>query len=703
MKVLKIKSYLFLSSIIALVHTSSAVLAMETEEDPKLRRAALKMGDYFVALTNAGKYEEVLMTMSRANLPMKIFDTLILGKTTSEEINPHSQILNVVYSYLHSCNRLGQSFQNREIKTAFEYYQSAVTNGDKFWDFYKNFNEPRYNDSLIRMLHEITEAYYSLTHLQYQGVDCAVENMRKLVEYGKIRDRRLPSLSSFQETPDNCSSVHSVGVLKYNYLIYMLSYLPHVKDEKEFGDFQEEINRVILYLKESKHELYEKAIEQRETLTRLGNNQRESKPLPAGLSRRGGERLKKKVHERKAEELKKITEESEESLPPSTVIRRTLQEIEERIKTCNLDYVASKRRQQFIQSHQEIVHRILKVEKKIFEYHDKVAKYEGNKENLYTIYMSGAKILMPSLTGTLLRYLICFINSGDYENALLRSEVYQMIAGRLPKKHNLHEAYLKFMLGEPADWDRQVEENKKRNQEKRKARSARMAEKIKEELEQKKPKEKERTGVKPLETDLRRGKEKEIVTIEEKPQMTSFPESALKSSTSLAAFHEETRKEKKHKHWSDYKMEYVHSSRGAPQQKEEEVKGEAKETPEFTISGAAYKLYRSLYSISPRFTPEGASKLLGAFGMQLGGGKGSHKKLAFVDALNGNPVLNQEQKEIFRFPNLVNASYAEGSMMVIPRWEGNNPPRYMIGALRYILEKSGIKETNVHKKNEKKG
>ncbi|HUX78237.1 MAG TPA: hypothetical protein VMW10_00610 [Alphaproteobacteria bacterium] len=88
--------------------------------------------------------------------------------------------------------------------------------------------------------------------------------------------------------------------------------------------------------------------------------------------------------------------------------------------------------------------------------------------------------------------------------------------------------------------------------------------------------------------------------------------------------------------------------------------------------------------------------------MKLEGGKGSHKKFSFADALQGRRILNLQNNEVFRFPDFANASYVDGVMTVIPRWEGDNPPVYMIGALRHILEKLGAKETNVFKNNEKR-
>ena len=732
MRFLQINTCLFFSSIVVLALTAPVAIAMERDEEPNdylagiryvqaIKEEFLKLtntgnhqevldrmqafdeklcsayvhyvearGEVLLELTNTENYQEALNIMSGLGLPEKMLDNLTPGGNLN-----HPYILNVIYSYLKSCNKLGEELKDRDSTGAYRYFGWAAVAGNKFWDFYKNLDEPSLNASLITILEEIIVSNYSLGSLMSHNATLAANNLRKMLEYDKSMIEKLQAelaLKSDKKLYDK------IGVKKYNYLIHIISYLPIVKSENKFKYYKKEMDEIILYLEKSKHERYPQAKEQWTHFAKPIIEKREKKRPTACLSQRSRARLQNKEHEAKAEGYKKHLEANEANLSPLNLIVCRLNEITEKVKVSDLDFMASKNREKYIQSQKQVAGKVIEVEEKIFEFVNPECEYEINEETLSNIYKRGSERLGISLSGRLIaENMFCFMNSGDYRNALLRILAYKRIMNGLPKQLEKFSVYLNFLLGNPADWVLYVEKQKEAKNKKRLAARKKITLAVKEDLKNKKREENEKSMTKRPHADFCDEKEEVKELPRKDAEQVYFYSPSVESTPSVDRYPEE---KVKRKHWSEYPMVFVRNP-GAPQ-KEEKGKGEEeeKEKLEFHISSTAYKAYVSLYSNSPHFTPGGAGTLLEAFGMQLEGGKGSHKKYSFANVLSGSRrILDKENKEVFRFPNLANASYPQGAMMVIPKWE-ENPPHYVIGAVRHILEKCGAKTTNVFKRNE---
>ncbi|HUX78910.1 MAG TPA: hypothetical protein VMW10_04080, partial [Alphaproteobacteria bacterium] len=502
MKLLKINSRLFFSSLVVLALTAPAAFSMEEDEGYKIRvRQVIALGEKFKELAVAGEYQEVLSRMHQIGLPERTLDNLTRGPNLL-----HSYILNVTYSYVYSCNELARSLCSRDIPQALKYYTDAATNGRKFWNYYKNINEPGLNNCLFDIVDEIIHSQYSLVSLQPIQNQSTISNLRGLIIFDKeIVEKFRITLAS----ENNEDIRRRMGTKQYNYLVHIYSYLPFVNDQKEYIFYQSEIDEIISSLKELKHSLYEKAVDQKKRYGARIEETRKGKSS-APLSKRGKARLAKLVHEREAKVFNTHAELSQDIAPMPSLIIWRLQEIKEMITASDYDYIASNKRkkEEFAQSQKLVSDKILKFEEEVFRYINNGTAYNPTEENLALVYKSGSEVLDLPLCDRLIGNMICFMNSGDFQNALLRLRVYETTVKKLPKTLNMYPAYLKFMLGDPSDWVLITEEQRKKNNKKKAAKRKKNVALVQEDLAQKKREEQEKLAEIRQKSDFEGEKEK---------------------------------------------------------------------------------------------------------------------------------------------------------------------------------------------------
>jgi hypothetical protein len=305
-------------------------------------------------------------------------------------------------------------------------------------------------------------------------------------------------------------------------------------------------------------------------------------------------------------------------------------------------------------------------------------------------------------------------NAGDIDDSLLRLTVTaQLLDGSTETfesvPNSLKEVYavLKYCKGEPEAWDKfreklEMEKQKKqeaRNRQKQKKRSAR-AQVIISQAEE----ERNRATSQPLPAlPPPPSPAKKPIATTGIPDRGAFEmgkdsnETAqIKKIAAAVLTKNEARKEKKKgkNHAAD---ESLASKPAAVQRTFSETSSVSQ--PNVVIEktvvaakfleGTSLKLYQSLYSLSPKLTQDGALQLLDSCGLTVNKkeGKGSHAKGTLIA---GETILDRSGKVIWTCPDL-----GEENMMIVPRWDGQNIPPYMIKNLRYLLEKIGITPTAI--------
>lgn len=624
--------------------------------------------------------------LRECDLPDFLFQQL--KEDQSKKYNEHGEVnqdfvITVTSAYLGVVLELGkEASQKDRTQEALEYFSSGIEKGEEFWCFFNNpkkFNAVGTPSYRFNFLKYFISCYDSKSRLcPLNGLDYVQKN----VALYPILHQQLQLCGN-----KTLNLAHMKGEENYNYIITLLTILPYVKERKEYDTHMDIIENLLKELRQgSSYYLYQAE----EQVQNIKDAQR-SHPLfkedflkkTRPLSRKTRLKLQAQTTQAELKSLENSLMESDVPLPRQTLILSQKSSIKKQRRKIYLDCEVKKTDIFLDQRFNLLTRSILKLEESIFS--DKNASYQNTSYSLLTIYGKED-------ANDLWAYATDFFNAQDFENAIQRLECLEVLTKGLSSEEQEMKAYIYFLLGQPETWDQLIQKKEEKKQRKKEKKKAQKIITIKETLILKE-------AMKELADSLPKSSQKPL----------SFSGKGMVENTTLpfsftSSFSVEKPLKDKgdnfRRHWSDFPFEYIripHYQEKTeldyqPENQPEEV---LKPYQQFFLLKNAFDTYRSLYDAKPKITSKDAEILLEAFGLIIeeASGKGSHAKATF----EGSRIFEEDKKLIFTFPS-INHSYPEGTMVIIPKWEGKHIPHYMKQALRFILEKRGIKSENVFKK-----
>lgn len=307
---------------------------------------------------------------------------------------------------------------------------------------------------------------------------------------------------------------------------------------------------------------------------------------------------------------------------------------------------------------------------------------------------------ISELKSSLPSFMLICLNLGDFKRGEPLLKAYAKLLGgsgdsyeSVPNVLKQSFVLLKYLQGQPEVWDMHEQRLEREREKKRQARRKHKEDKVISEVsrianertqknardqgqtEQSKPQKRLTSSVPAVSTSP------QLSLPEEQGQHNHKAESKRRAQEALDKI--DLKKQKKDaKNHNAVESSVLEASSATPSMAPASISSQDEMIA--SVSSPTRKLYRNLYSLAPKLTPEDAMKLLAGFRLTVNkaAGKGSHAKCTFS---SGETITTDQGIVVGSFPDLAEM------MAIIPKWDGKDIPYYMIANLRYILEKIGIK------------
>ena len=289
--------------------------------------------------------------------------------------------------------------------------------------------------------------------------------------------------------------------------------------------------------------------------------------------------------------------------------------------------------------------------------------------------------------------LLCdyFINAQDFEACYKRIQAFEIVLGSLSKNLKEKQALALYMIGDPRLWVQLIEEEKDRKAKTKEKREKIRSQKVRAAIE--KQKASSRTTTTTTTTTPHKPAAKNAVQQDSDREIciTNVANAETPKMEALRNAKEKKLREDEKQAAKQTKKNNIPQATAKEQKDSAPVVDNAalsRHQPSFNIKPHVYKLYLELYSNQPKLTNQDVMKLLAGFGLRIDskGGKGSHTKCSFT---SDEVVVDDQGNTIFTLPDL------QSFMQIVPKWNSDNIKPYMVGTLRYILEKLGVTKDNI--------
>jgi hypothetical protein len=430
-------------------------------------------------------------------------------------------------------------------------------------------------------------------------------------------------------------------------------------------------------------------------------------PQPRNLGRNGVLWLNKKEAERQIQHLEIVRQSQVFAKVYSPAA--DFQKIREMIKASTVQEMRDKNKDKFIseqhKSHQQLC-----------DLESGVAKKLGLKESAdswtFDDYLSIYKELDKTITSAELKaefynFMAISLNSEDYTRSEFRIKVFAKMMGSsvenfesLPGVLKKSYALLRYFQGQPQLWESYVTEVKRKQREKKDKQNKKRLDNMKNNLDSMRKQEESRVVLEQSHKEASKSRSDTAAISEQiSISMSSTSTAAISEQTSTFADEVQESLTSLTKRTAQGTLDKMDSKKQKKEEKNHDVAAPPTKTPpaapsiardtppsqveqNMSVPNSAAKFYQSLYSTSPKLTPEQATYLLGECGLTVTSGKGSHLKCSLN---NGETIKNKSGEVVWHCPDI------EGLMMIVPKWDGKDIPDYMVKNLRYILEKIGFK------------